>query len=122
MEVRGIGQAVQTGFDTNINVEKSVQGNVRTTDKINMDDNNNINGGDISEQKIKDAVEKLNKFLDDSHTHAEYEFHEKLKNDLMIKIVDSDSGEVIQEVPPKKILDMVAKMMEMVGLLVDKKA
>jgi flagellar protein FlaG len=40
----------------------------------------------------------------------------------MIKIIDDKTGEVIQEVPPKKILDMVAKMLEIVGVLIDKKA
>jgi len=47
--------------------------------------------------------------------------HDKL-NQIMIKIVDNKTKDVLLEVPPKKILDMVAKMCEMVGILVDKKA
>ena len=44
------------------------------------------------------------------------------KNDLMIKITDKDTNQVVLEVPPKQILDLVAKMCEMVGIFFDKKA
>lgn len=40
----------------------------------------------------------------------------------MIKIIDNETNEVIFEVPPKKILDMVTKMCELAGVLLDKKA
>lgn len=38
----------------------------------------------------------------------------------MIKIIDDETKEVILEIPPQKILDMVASMCKQVGLL-DKK-
>lgn len=72
------------------------------------------------EADIAKAVDKLNKFLQDDNTTAEYEVHEVF-GDIMIKIVDNDTKEVIMEVPPRKILDLVAKMCEMAGVLVDKK-
>lgn len=74
-----------------------------------------------TEKDVKDAVEILDKVLEKNKSHVELKRHEVF-NDLMIKIVDDNSGEVISEVPPKKILDMVAKMCELVGVLVDKKA
>ena len=40
----------------------------------------------------------------------------------MIKIIDDKTKQVIMEVPPKKILDMCAKLCELAGVLVDKKA
>lgn len=76
---------------------------------------------EIKEVDVKKAVDKLNKFLEDDKTHAVYEVHSKFK-DLMIKIVDDKTGDVVLEIPPKKILDMIAKMCEMVGVMVDKKA
>jgi len=76
---------------------------------------------EIKEKDINKALDKLNTFLEDKRTHAEYAVHDKLK-DVMIKIVDDETGEVIQELPPKKVLDMVAKMCELVGLIVDDKA
>jgi flagellar protein FlaG len=76
----------------------------------------------LNEDDLKKAVEKLNSFLEDNNTYAEYETHEKFSNSIMIRIRDSKTKEVIKEVPPKKILDMVAQMCEMVGILIDKKA
>jgi len=72
-------------------------------------------------EEVHKAVDKLNKFMEDEDIHAEYEVHDKF-NQIMIKIEDNKTKDVLLEVPPKKILDMVAKMCEMVGILVDKKA
>ncbi|NKF06927.1 flagellar protein FlaG [Clostridium gasigenes] len=73
------------------------------------------------EEDIAKAIDKLNKFLHEDNTRAEYSVHEVL-GDIMIKIIDNDTQEVLMEVPPKKILDVVAKMCELAGVLVDKKA
>ena len=42
-------------------------------------------------------------------------------NRVMIKIVDKDTKEVLKEYPPEKTLDMIAKVWEVAGLLVDEK-
>jgi flagellar protein FlaG len=39
----------------------------------------------------------------------------------MIKVIDETTNEVIKEIPPKKILDVIASMLEMAGLLVDER-
>ena len=38
-----------------------------------------------------------------------------------IKIIDKDTKKVIREYPPEKTLDMIAKVWEMAGLMVDEK-
>lgn len=126
MELRSIGQGGQVNIDTVKSIDK---GNSTNSVDAKYQDVNNTNRElpvasktkDVDEKAVKKAVDKLNKFLEDDRTHAEYEVHDKLK-DIMIKIVDDKTGEVIQEIPPKKILDMVAKMCEMVGIIFDKKA
>lgn len=126
MELRSIGQGGQVNIDTVKSIDK---GNSTNNVDVKYQDVNNANRElpvasktkDVDEKAVKKAVDKLNKFLEDDKTHAEYEVHDKLK-DIMIKIVDDKTGEVIQEIPPKKILDMVAKMCEMVGIIFDKKA
>lgn len=69
-------------------------------------------------EKIKKAVEQLNKNL--SHSSAIFGIHEAT-NRLTIKIVDKDTKEVIKELPPEKTLDMIAKVWEIAGILVDEK-
>ena len=74
------------------------------------------------ENDIKKAVETANKILKENNTHVEYEVHDKFKNDIIIKIVDNETHKVIKEIPPKKILDMVAGFCEIDGVLLDQKA
>ena len=74
----------------------------------------------ISKESLDKALEKINTFLNDNNTYAEYEMHDKL-NHIMIRIINKDTHEVLLEVPPKKILDLVSRMCELVGILVDEK-
>ncbi|MBO4376481.1 MAG: flagellar protein FlaG [Lachnospiraceae bacterium] len=88
------------------------------------DANNNENPDSYEEmskanhEKIRKAVEQLNKSM--PHSEAVYGFHDET-NRVTIKIVDKDTKEVIKELPPEKTLDMIARVWEMAGLLVDEK-
>jgi len=55
-----------------------------------------------------------------AQSEAVFGIHEDTKR-VMIKIVDKKSKEVIKEYPPEKTLDMIAKVWELAGLLVDEK-
>lgn len=125
MEVGRIGQGRQFGQDLNNagteNIQSAENDTVIEKASVTVIGTKESSDGTIKEADLKKAVDKLNKFLEDENVHAEYSIHDKLR-DVMIKIVNTDTKEVILEIPPKKILDMVAKMCEMVGILVDKKA
>ena len=71
-----------------------------------------------SEASINDAVSKAN--LKMEHTRCEYSYH-KETNRVSIKVLNADTDEVIREIPPEKSLDMLQKMWEMAGILVDEK-
>lgn len=71
-----------------------------------------------SNEQIKQAVEKLNKSMPNSE--AVFGIHEET-NRVTIKIVDKETKKVIKELPPEKTLDMIAKVWEMAGILVDEK-
>ncbi len=74
----------------------------------------------ISEKVVINAIEKANKAIMGANTRFEFSIHEKTK-EIMVKVVDVDTREVIREIPPEKILDMVAKMWEMAGIIVDER-
>ena len=71
-----------------------------------------------SESQIKKAVEEINKKANNSE--AVFGIHEGT-NKVTIKIVDKQTKETIKEFPPEKTLDMIAKVWEMAGLMVDEK-
>ena len=67
---------------------------------------------------MDDAVKRAN--LKMEHTRCEYSYHKKT-NRVSIKVINSDTNEVVREIPPEKSLDMLQKMWEMAGILVDEK-
>lgn len=69
-------------------------------------------------EKIRKTVEQLNKSM--THSEAVFGIHDET-NRVTIKIVDRDTKEVIREFPPEKTLDMIAKVWELAGILVDEK-
>ncbi|MCM1327505.1 MAG: flagellar protein FlaG [Bacteroidales bacterium] len=73
----------------------------------------------VSDEQIKKAVEQLNKSIM-AHSEAIFGIHEGT-NRVTIKIVDRDTKKVLKEVPPEKTLDMIAKVWEMAGILIDEK-
>ena len=71
-----------------------------------------------SQENIKKMVEEFNKKMGNSE--AIFGIHEGT-NRIMIKIVDKESKEVLKEFPPEKTLDMIQKVWEMAGIMVDEK-
>ncbi len=102
---------------------------VEATEKIYVNDKDD--GRDASNEKegpaskstseeIKKAVDNLNKKMMNENSEAIFGIHDKT-NRVTIKIVDKKTKEVIKELPPEKTLDMLAKVWEMAGILVDEK-
>ena len=71
-----------------------------------------------SEATIDDAIKSANRKME--KTRCEYSYHKKT-NRVSIKVIDEETDEVIREIPPEKSLDMLQKMWEMAGILVDEK-
>lgn len=67
---------------------------------------------------IKRAVEQINRKA--KHSEAIFGIHDKT-NRVTIKIVDRDTKEVLKEIPPEETLDMIAKVWELAGLMVDER-
>lgn len=74
----------------------------------------------VSERVVIDAIEKANKAISGINTKFEFSIHKKTK-EIMVKVIDSDTNQVIREIPPEKMLDLVAKIWEMAGILVDER-
>jgi flagellar protein FlaG len=80
------------------------------------------NEQDVSENRaeVAKAVDKLNQTVELYNQELKFVLHDETQR-FIVQVIDKASEEVITEMPPKKILDMVAAFKEMVGLLVDKR-
>lgn len=80
--------------------------------------NQNAEQQQAANEKIKKAVEQLNRNM--PHSEAVFGIHDGT-NRVMIKIVDKDTKEVIKEFPPEETLDMIEKVWELAGIMVDER-
>ena len=73
---------------------------------------------EIPREEVEKATDKLNRLMGLIDKRMEFKIHEK-SHRVMVKIIDAEKGEVLREIPPKKILDMLSSFAELAGVLVD---
>ncbi|WIV12019.1 flagellar protein FlaG [Proteiniborus sp. MB09-C3] len=73
-----------------------------------------------TEEELKSAITSVNKAINPYDRKLEFSIHEATRL-ISVKVIDTNTDEVIREIPPEKILDMVAKLWEIAGIIVDQK-
>lgn len=63
-------------------------------------------------------LEKLNMIMRVSRVEFRREVHTDT-GQIMVSILDCDTGEMLRQIPPERVLDMIAEMMKYLGLKVD---
>ncbi|WP_052476042.1 flagellar protein FlaG [Cohnella kolymensis] len=77
----------------------------------------------IADEAVVHVLEKINRQLAGIPREVEYNFHRQ-DGQVVIKIINSETKEVLKEIPPEKILDMLAKFQEInrsAGAIIDEK-
>lgn len=120
----------------NVPNESSVRINTDQMNKLNMhskvEQQANLNKNFESDEKektgavksVKDelikATNELKEAVNVFNRKIDFSVHDDTKR-LLVKVVDSETGDVLREIPPEEMLDLVAKMQKTLGLLVDEK-
>lgn len=73
------------------------------------------------DEVLAKSVDQANQSLKLYDRKLELAVHEVTKT-VMYTLRDTKTNEVIMEFPPKKVQDMIAKMWELAGLFIDKRA
>ncbi|MEK3789577.1 flagellar protein FlaG [Paenibacillus sp. FSL K6-1230] len=79
-------------------------------------DNNSI----INEQRLRNLIDHGNKVLQRLDTKLQWSVNEK-SNQLFVKVVDTQTNEILREIPPEKYLELVQNLCEQVGLFLDER-
>lgn len=74
----------------------------------------------ISDEQLILAIDRAIKSMQGRPTSLEVSVHEKT-NQIMVKVLDNETGDTIREIPPEKTLDFIAKIWELAGLIVDER-
>jgi flagellar protein FlaG len=72
----------------------------------------------VSDQAIRNALERANKAMSGIDRRFEFSVHEKT-GEVMVKVINEATNEVVREIPNEKFLDMMDKLQELVGLNID---
>ena len=112
---------VQEQSPTNINITE-IQAAVKTTSGYNLgsEKEKGQKENSASEKQIKEAISKANNKMRSHLTRCEFSYHEETKR-VSIKVVDKDTEEVIREIPPEEALEMLERMWELAGILIDER-
>lgn len=115
------GQSLETNApkidDQTMTIAKTQSGDGRGETEDGQEKQNSPSA-QVDQDLLRKAFEELNK--KSLNFESEFGIHEKT-NRITVKIVDKKTKEVIKELPPEKTLDMIAKVWEMAGLVVDEK-
>ncbi len=70
------------------------------------------------EHEVISAIEKANKHIRTYDRRLEFSIHDSTKQ-IMVKVINTEDDTIIREIPSEKVLDMVAHLWEVAGILVD---
>jgi len=88
---------------------------------VNNEKRTDVDADDIiNDAMLENSIKQANKSLAQFNRAIERTVHETTHT-IMYVLKDTQTNEVIREFPPKKIQDMIAKMWEMAGILVDER-
>lgn len=124
MRVATQGQSIESGNPSGS--VQTVQKNSKevTTNPVMLPINEKIEVKNeeqsVSKEKLQQAVDSVNEFLQLNHSASKFVFHEGLDR-YFVQVVDTETEEVVKEIPPKKLLDAFYEMQKLVGMIVDEK-
>lgn len=99
-DMRNIGEILEAEFDNNLS-EKLKDPNMK--------------------KEFDNVLDYANKLLFNENSALKFSRHEATGT-TVVKLVDTTTNEVLREFPPEKILNIIADIWEVAGLVVNKKA
>ena len=94
-------------------IENSLKQIMQEEQKANVKDG-------LPKEKVQKAIDALNEFMTLQNHNSKFIMHEGLER-YFVQVVDSETEEVIREIPPRKLLDAFYTMQKFVGMIVDEK-
>ncbi|EGW36788.1 flagellar protein FlaG [Desulfosporosinus sp. OT] len=74
---------------------------------------------EIPREEVEKAAEKLNRLMGIIDKRLEFRVDEKSQR-VVVKIIDQQNGELLDEIPSQRALDILNSFRDMIGLLFDK--
>jgi flagellar protein FlaG len=118
MDVTKLDPAVRTQQIQQHGQKTVTDGKKTTTSDEQQEQNFTEQETVATKEQLAKAVEQANKTMENYQTNLNFVMHEK-SGEYIVQVVNSENKEVIREIPPEWVLDMVANFKKMVGIMVD---
>jgi len=103
---------------------EDVEVNLQSEKGINKEEVNSKfgekNKNELDEDTLIKMINQANKAFEAKYTRLEFSIH-KETHEIVVKVYDKETNELIREIPPEKILDIIAKLWELAGIFVDER-
>ena len=73
---------------------------------------------DVTEAAIARYISSVNESLEPTFFRLHFDIHEASER-VMVTVIDTNTDEILREIPPESRLEMIARMKEHVGILYD---
>lgn len=88
--------------------------------KVPKDENQEGGGKKPTSKSIDAAFSEMNAKMKEKKTRCEYSYDEDTKR-ISISVYDKESDELIRAIPPEESLEVLHKVWELAGIVVDEK-
>ncbi|MFJ6264936.1 flagellar protein FlaG [Lysinibacillus xylanilyticus] len=117
-----VGTATSSTSSKKVGLEETAMTTIKSQlitqsqgEKIPTDD-----GQEVSKEKLQNVVDTVNEFLQINHNASKFVLHDGLDR-YFVQVVNTQTEEVVKEIPPKKLLDAFYEMQKLLGMIVDEK-
>ncbi len=80
-----------------------------------------IDDGNVDKNAVKLQTEELNQVVDLFNHELRFEIDDRLGK-VIVKIIDKETGETIRQIPPEDMLNIMARIDEVLGMMFDERA
>lgn len=77
------------------------------------------NSVSLNKNDVRNLVEKLNSYISSLNDSVKFSYSEDAKA-LIVKVVDSKTGQVIRQIPPEELIKLEASLAQSIGIIFNK--
>ncbi|MCU0848803.1 MAG: flagellar protein FlaG [Spirochaetes bacterium] len=75
-------------------------------------------GREPTKDEVYEAVDKLNQAVKGLNERLSFDYHEKI-NRVVVRVINSETNEVLKEIPPREVVRLLERLREYLGVFVD---
>jgi len=124
-DVDGVQSVDRSRSPESVIPQETTMQNKTQTDALQRRNSRVKSSGQDSKKSMEEALSEFEEGLDKLNDLYEGDMKIEINKEAhmkVVKIIDSQSGEVMREIPPKEMVELAKNINELIGMLFDKMA